>query len=176
MWVILLSAGIWLAVTIPVNAQGLFDLLFGSPRAIHRDIVPRPDVFGSGVRKRPARVQQRNTVDGTRSYVELSPPGPYVPPPVMDGPLGRFLRDSTLRPGDVVATTSGLMVYRGAGGKRHKESDFASVTAVKTSGRNHRSQILAIDRTLRIYAELSHAPDREVSEPIVASDDRLVRR
>lgn len=173
MWAIFLSAGIWLAITVPVNAQGLFDLLFGSPRAIHHYTEASAYNSGQEIRKRSARVQRRNTFDVARSYAEPSPPGPYVPPPVMDGPLGRFLRDPTLRSDDVVATTAGLMVYRGAGGKRHhKESDFASVSAVKTSGRNHRNQILAIDRSLRIYANLSDAPD----EPIVAADQQMFQR
>jgi hypothetical protein len=44
------------------------------------------------------------------------------------GPLGRFLNDPTLRAGDVVVTTKGLMVYRGGGGASHRESDFVSIS------------------------------------------------
>jgi hypothetical protein len=44
------------------------------------------------------------------------------------GPLGRFLNDPTLRAGDVVVTTKGLMVYRGPGGPSHRESDFVSLS------------------------------------------------
>jgi hypothetical protein len=44
------------------------------------------------------------------------------------GPLGPFLNDPTLRVGDVVVTTKGLMVYRGGGGLSHHESDFVGVS------------------------------------------------
>jgi hypothetical protein len=45
-----------------------------------------------------------------------------------NGPLGPFVNDPTLRAGDVVVTTKGLMVYRGGGGLSHRESDFVSVS------------------------------------------------
>jgi hypothetical protein len=44
------------------------------------------------------------------------------------GPLGPFLNDPTLRAGDVVVTTKGLMVYRGGGGHSHSQSDFVSIS------------------------------------------------
>jgi hypothetical protein len=44
-----------------------------------------------------------------------------------DGPLGPFLKDPTLRAGDVVVTTKGFMVFRGEEGQSHRESDFVSI-------------------------------------------------
>jgi hypothetical protein len=44
------------------------------------------------------------------------------------GPLGPFINDPTLRAGDVVVTTKGLLVYRGEGGPSHRENDFVSVS------------------------------------------------
>jgi hypothetical protein len=43
------------------------------------------------------------------------------------GPLGPFINDPTLRAGDVVVTSKGLMVYRGGGGHTHSSSEFVSV-------------------------------------------------
>jgi hypothetical protein len=43
------------------------------------------------------------------------------------GPLGPFLNDPTLRVGDIVVTTQGLMIFRGAGRHTHTESDFVSI-------------------------------------------------
>jgi hypothetical protein len=44
------------------------------------------------------------------------------------GPLGPFVNDPTLRAGDVVVTTTGLMVYRGGGGQSHHVGDFVSIS------------------------------------------------
>jgi hypothetical protein len=44
------------------------------------------------------------------------------------GPLGPFINDPTLRAGDVVVTTKGLLVYRGGGGSPHRPSDFVGVS------------------------------------------------
>jgi hypothetical protein len=49
-----------------------------------------------------------------------------------EGPLGPFLNDPTLRAGDVVVTTKGVMVYRGNGGHSHSPKEFVSVA--KASG------------------------------------------
>lgn len=43
------------------------------------------------------------------------------------GPLGPFLNDPTLRAGDIVVTTHGLMVFRGANRHSHTESEFVSI-------------------------------------------------
>jgi hypothetical protein len=43
------------------------------------------------------------------------------------GPLGPFLNDPTLRAGDIVVTTHGLMVFRGADRHSHTESEFVSI-------------------------------------------------
>ena len=43
------------------------------------------------------------------------------------GPLGPFLNDPTLRAGDIVVTTYGLMVFRGADRHSHTESEFVSI-------------------------------------------------
>ena len=43
------------------------------------------------------------------------------------GPLGPFLNDPTLRAGDIVVTTHGLMVFRGADRHSHTESEFVTI-------------------------------------------------
>jgi hypothetical protein len=45
------------------------------------------------------------------------------------GPLGPFLNDPTLRAGDIVVTTQGLMIFRGAGRRTHTESEFVSIAS-----------------------------------------------
>jgi len=122
----------------PAQAQGLLEFLFGVRPA--PQIIIRPSV-------RPLGDEGRSAVRRAPRLDEPRKPPKYVAPEVMPGHLGRFLLDPTLRRGDVVATTQGLMVYLGPGGARHRPADFAPVSHAASGGR--RGELEALDRTLR---------------------------
>jgi hypothetical protein len=65
------------------------------------------------------------------------------------GPLGPFVNDPTLRAGDVVVTTKGLMVYRGGGGLSHHESDFVSVSNASGLVAN-RQTLISLEKASRL--------------------------
>ena len=118
----------------PASA-GLLDFLFGRPQPQQVTIAPPPPVF------KPSR---------PRVLDEPSGPRPYVAPEVVAGPLGRFLRDPSLRRGDVVATPNGLMVFQGtSGSSNHKPSDFTPVDSARTIAGARRNDLVSLDRTLR---------------------------
>jgi hypothetical protein len=86
------------------------------------------------------------------------------------GPLGPFVNDPTLRAGDVVVTTKGLMVYRGGGGPSHRESDFVSVSNASGLIANRQTLIslekasrLTPHKPLGIEAKSSRRPAPEVA-------------
>jgi hypothetical protein len=86
------------------------------------------------------------------------------------GPLGPFVNDPTLRAGDVVVTTKGLMVYRGGGGPSHRESDFVSVSNASGLIANRQTLIslekasrLTPHKPLGVEAKSSRRPAPEVA-------------
>jgi hypothetical protein len=86
------------------------------------------------------------------------------------GPLGPFVNDPTLRAGDVVVTTKGLMVYRGGGGPSHRESDFVSVSNASGLIANRQTLIslekasrLTPQKPLGVEAKSSRRPAPEVA-------------
>jgi hypothetical protein len=86
------------------------------------------------------------------------------------GPLGPFINDPTLRAGDVVVTTKGLMVYRGGGGPTHRESDFVSVSNASGLIANRQTLIslekasrLTPHKPLGVEAKSSRRPAPEVA-------------
>lgn len=125
-------------VSQPARAQGLFEFLFGVRPA--PEIVIRPSA-------RPYGDEGRAPVRRTPRLDEPRKPPKYAPPEVLSGHLGRFLLDPTLRRGDIVATTQGLMVFQGSGGARHRPSDFVPVSYATAGSR--RRELEALDRTLR---------------------------
>lgn len=175
-----LFASAFLAATSPATAQGLFDMLFG-----HRGSTINPSgpvvryaarEVGPVLRRAPGKaLDERGEVripsldeisaPPPRRYSEPTKPGPYVAPPVLPGELGRFLRDPTLRPGDVVATEKGLMVYRGPGGSRHSENQFVAVNSAKRLVGDKLPLLVKMDRELKksphVIAE--HAPVRSAT-------------
>ncbi len=68
------------------------------------------------------------------------------------GPLGPFVNDPTLRAGDVVVTTKGLMVYRGDGGSRsHNDRDFVSVASASSLIPNsNKQQLISLETASRL--------------------------
>lgn len=154
------------------SAQGLFEALFGRG-AFHqapRVYAPAPVMLAPPDRRSvtPKRIRAPQ-----RQHVEITKPGPYVPPPVMPGPLGRFLRDPSLRAGDVVATADGLMVFRGSPGSRHKEKDFVPLSQGKRFvARTARTELAKLDKAVRRGgrdANVSFVASNEA--PIVAQDE-----
>lgn len=118
----------------PASA-GLLDFLFGRPQPQQVIIAPPPVAAPS----RPRIVRD-----------EPSGPRPYVAPEVLPGPLGRFLRDPSLRRGDVVATPNGLMVFQGQGGSsNHRASDFVPVANANGLAGARRNDLINLDRTVR---------------------------
>jgi hypothetical protein len=65
------------------------------------------------------------------------------------GPLGPFLNDPTLRAGDVVVTTKGLMVYRGDGGHSHSASEFVSVASASGLVANKQT-LISLEKASRL--------------------------
>jgi hypothetical protein len=86
------------------------------------------------------------------------------------GPLGPFINDPTLRAGDVVVTTKGLLVYRGEGGPSHRENDFVSVSNATGLVANKQTLIslerasrLTPQKPLGVEAKPSSRPPAEVA-------------
>lgn len=127
------------SLTASASAQGLLEFLFG--RSAPQVYAP-PSGPASGLEEG----------QGARRAVRLrepQKPPPYAPPEVMPGPLGQFLRDPTLRRGDVVATAHGLMVYRGPGGSQHRPADFMPVASEAAGAPWRRPELEALDRIAR---------------------------
>ena len=151
--IFMLAATLLMAAPAPALAQNFLEQLFGGgfqPQAAAYAPTSR------GVsRTWPRREQRLRPADGqgygrprslvSRAFEESGKPERVEPPPVGAGPLGPFLNDPTLRSGDVVVTSEGLMVFRGGGGSRHSPRDFASLA--KAGSKN--SQLTAIERANR---------------------------
>jgi hypothetical protein len=121
----------------PASA-GLLDFLFGRPQPQYYVVATPPP--SAPLAAKPVKRVVREVPRGPR---------PYVAPEVVEGPLGRFLRDPSLRRGDVVATPNGLMVFQGrAGSTSHRPSDFAPVASAGVGGAR-RADLLTLDRTVR---------------------------
>ena len=135
------------------SAQGLFDMFFGPRSESLPTVRYAAREVGRVTRHAPrseVQIPSLEELSGpqVRRY-EPARPGPYVPPPTLPGHLGPFLRDPTLRAGDVVATEKGLMVYRGAGGSMHSESHFLPVTAAKKLVGDKLPLLTRMDRQLK---------------------------
>ena len=159
------------------SAQGLFEALFGRGAFHHapRVYAPAPVMLPPAERRSvtPKRIRAPQ-----RQHVEVTKPGPYIPPPVMSGPLGRFLRDPSLRAGDVVATADGLMVFRGSPGSGHKEKDFVPLSQAKRLvARAARTELARLDKAVRRGGRdvnVSFVASNE--PPIVAQDEGRAAR
>jgi hypothetical protein len=65
------------------------------------------------------------------------------------GPLGPFVNDPTLRAGDIVVTSKGLMVYRGGGATPHRDGDFVSVSNASGLVAN-RQTLISLEKASRL--------------------------
>ena len=144
----MLASALLMGAPAPAMAQNFLEALFGGFQPQAPAYAP---TSRGPARSWPRREQGLRPVDGqgywrsTRAFEESGKPDKLDPPPMGAGPLGPFLNDPTLRAGDVVVTTEGLMVYRGGGGSRHSPRDFASLA--RAGSKN--SQLAAIERANR---------------------------
>lgn len=158
------------------SAQGLFEALFGmrsydSPQGQSLRPSQPPHRVMRMLDAQKTKTKRASKRPAERALLtELTNSEPYVAPPVMGGPVGRFLRDPTLRSGDIVATGAGLMVFRGSQGSRHSERDFVSLSrAGGLVARNGRTELVQLERA--IDGSLEEPPVAFSSAPIVAQDD-----
>lgn len=132
-------------VATEAQAQSLFEVLFGRQSLF----APAPPFYQPHYAPRPAPLH-RSGEPAPRGIESVdAKPEKYVPPEVMPGPLRQFLRDPTLRRGDVVATSKGLMVFRGPGGARHSERDFVALSNASGFTAGNKANLVALERTLK---------------------------
>ena len=157
------------------QAQSLLEVLFGRQSIF----APPPPLYQPGYAPRPAP-QWRRSQEPADAPRRISPveskPEKYVPPEVMPGPLGQFLRDPTLRRGDGVATSKGLMVFRGQGGARHAERDFVALSNAAGFAAGNKANLVALERALKRGHTSQHVGERLArAAPVVAQEDKPVR-
>ncbi|GAC1331662.1 MAG: hypothetical protein NVSMB26_10310 [Beijerinckiaceae bacterium] len=91
------------------------------------------------------------------------------------GPLGPFVNDPTLRAGDVVVTSKGLMVFRGAGGHTHSERDFVSLSNASGLVPGSRQMLISLESANRMgpqaTASAETKPARSDAPEVVSAAD-----
>ncbi|MDB5571012.1 MAG: hypothetical protein JWN93_2195 [Hyphomicrobiales bacterium] len=189
-----LLAGLALAGTMnfsaPASAQGLFEALFGRQTYASPPPAPSyyPPIYQPRYRDYPAETRRRAAVprelrrsakrsQGAERHAAVKAvkeePGPkkYVAPEVLPGPLGQFLRDATLKRGDVVATSQGLMVFRGEGGRNHSPKDFVALSNAGSFAAGNRADLAALEKAVGRLPVDTGAQLAQADAPIVAQDD-----
>ena len=148
----MLAATLLMAAPAPAMAQNFFEALFGGfqPQAAAYAPTARsaPRTWSGreqGLRPADAQGYGRSRTAVSRAIEESGKPEKVEPPPVGAGPLGPFLNDPTLRSGDVVVTSEGLMVFRGRSSASHSPREFASLAKAGTKT----GQLAAIERANR---------------------------
>ena len=177
--IFMLASALLMAAPAPAMAQNFFEQLFGGFQPQAAAYAPTSRGVSRTWPRREQRLRAgegqgygRSRTEVSRAFEESGKPEKVEPPPMGAGPLGPFLNDPTLRAGDVVVTSEGLMVYRGGGGSRHSPRDFASLA--KAGSKN--SQLAAIERANRrglsplVVVETAPAPKPEA--PPVATAKR----
>ncbi len=171
-----LAFGALVGGTGAANAQGLFEALFGR-RVIEEArpvVVISPGRWPSESRRQKCPVA-RDFEGKARRFVAPAKPKPCVAPEVVPGPLRRFLKDETLRRGDVVVTAAGLMVFQGNSGSTHRAKDFVSVAKaapmLSKKVRTDLAQFEVVRSTGVTLSDLASA-----SPPIVAQDETVAVR
>lgn len=161
------------------QAQSLFEVLFGRQSIF----APPPPLYQPGLERRapPLRRPREHVIAPRRIEPVDAKPEKYVPPEVMPGPLGQFLRDPTLRRGDVVATSKGLMVFRGQGGARHAERDFVALSNAAGFVAGNKSSLAALERALKrgnasANAGQKLAVDRRQAKPAMIAGQEKSKR
>ncbi len=146
----------------PAMAAGFFETLFGVRQAQQPIYAPRPQydvplvssAQGSRIKaaQRAKAKSSAKTVKGISAAKSaaagLKTTAPRVE--VLPGPLGPFLRDPTLRRGDVVVTTDGLKVFTGAANTQHASTEFSALSRASQFAAGNSNVLAAIDRANRL--------------------------
>ena len=85
------------------------------------------------------------------------------------GPLGPFLNDPMLRAGDIVVTTHGLMVFRGANRHSHTESEFVSVANASRFIEAKKKMLISLQTASRLTPQKPIGA-RTLASPPLASE------
>jgi hypothetical protein len=124
---------IGLGASMPAQAAGFFDdlagALFGRP-------APRAAIFHDPLEM---TVQPRRM---NAPALTSRPPPPVVKLDPAKEP-DWYLRDPSLRRGDIVVTAAGVMVYQGRDSDAIRQSDFATLRATKSGAKGWQRQVLA---------------------------------
>lgn len=144
---LLAAALVWSVPAAPAAASGLFENIIGglsrafdsAPPPSYDSAYANPDGFvpPNNPPRQPPAWRSRASGRGLNTIAGAA----RVP---KGAPMGTPLGDPTLRPGDVVATTNGLVVYTGGRGGLAK---FVPVKSYPYFGRSERSQLLALEVT-----------------------------
>ena len=99
--------------------------------------------------ERVERAKTRYQAFAARARLALHPPviEPGVAPARPAGAATGLFDDPTLRPGDVVVTSEGLMVFRGASRLPHARGDFEPIATAKT---RHGPELIELQRALTL--------------------------
>ena len=176
----LFAAALALGAAIPgatsAQAQGFFEALFG--RSVYYSAPPPVHVAPGGWREEARQSRRQSSRVRNAPRAEIAKPGPYVAPEVMPGPLGRFLKDESLKRGDVVATAQGLMVFRGSSKSTHRASDFVPVAKANSLlAKRTRTELAKMDQVVRSAAtNFDAVPIVTAAAPIVAQDESVTTR
>ena len=153
---VLLPAVAFLMLSLPAQAQssdgGLFDLLFAPARPAPQAAAPavQPDAYDAPRRsiRRPVAARPRPKI----RYAALPKAEPLQikiadrqkPLDMKAGPAAAFMKDETLRPGDIVFMKDGPKVFVGKPDDRHTARDFESVGRSDFIDRRTRNQLAAM--------------------------------
>ena len=165
-----------IAMPAPASAQGFFDFLFGGQQRYQRSVVAYAPDPGFDVPRLPERAQKRVRLSPAIEQAVGGKPEKKPPPVVGKGPLGPFINDPTLRAGDVVVTSHGLMVYRGGSGTSHSSREFVGLS--KAAGiAGNRETLASIEKANRFAAATGTAAVPPVSsEPIRQASAEVPRQ
>ncbi|HEX2510424.1 MAG TPA: hypothetical protein VHK66_07880 [Microvirga sp.] len=136
----------------PVGAQGFLQALFGPPqppRGARSYAFPFPFVQPFF---RPYREPARRAKPKPNVPADAAPAMPTEAKPARLTPdaelVANFMKDSTLRRGDIVVFPDGPRVFKGtAGSSTHRASDFEDLHATHLVGRTTRSAVLTATRS-----------------------------
>ncbi|MGU3359240.1 hypothetical protein ACLBWX_02785 [Methylobacterium sp. M6A4_1b] len=142
-------------LTLPASAQsaegGLFDLLFAPARPVQQVApAPAPDFDYQQARRSIRRVASRQRPKIRYAALPKSEPlqikvtDRQTPLDLKAGPAAAFMKDETLRPGDIVVMKEGAKVFVGRPDDRHSARDFESIGRSDFVDRRTRNQLAAM--------------------------------
>jgi hypothetical protein len=137
----LLAVVLVAAVSAPAPASaGFFDFLFNPKAQFWNPFAPQPEPVQPIQRAAPVRKRKPpHLANRTMQLVEKTRPSglPAASREIMD--------DRSLRDGDAVMTPSGIRIFIGPRGERHRPENFARLGEIKGLGKYERAALAAID-------------------------------